>query len=539
MGCIVYLVRKRIKNTLVEFVHTPAKLIMLILSVAAIVGLIILGAFTRAEVSANDGFVDISYFKGIFFAYITMSVIMAVLKGLTAGDAIFDMSDVNLLFTAPVSPQKALIYGMAFNMSKFALTASFVILFQSGSLSYFGIGFGGLLLTLFFCFMGMFLSFTLSQVIYSFSNGNEKRKLLTKIIVGALFVPLGVQALMLWQRGLAVMELLERLCDSPFMSAIPIAGWVAASCAGFLSGSMVSGVCFLGLMVLAFAGFTLFLAFSKVDFYEDVLCATETAFEKRRDALEGNIAKAMESGKKIKVKKTGLAGAGAAAFFHRHLREASRRSILGLLSNVSLFLIGGSALYALVFGSTLGGDTYTILIIVFSTLLWVQIFTVLYSEGIRELLAPYIHLAPEPSINKILWSNLAAFLRSLIEGALIFIAVGAILRASVPIICAAALGYALFSLKLIALNYFSLRWTGVNMSAGIFLLLYALIAILSSAPGAIIGIIAGISIGDALGSSIGLLIFCAWDALVAIVCFALSTGILNNCDIPVVKNGKG
>ncbi|MDR1326410.1 MAG: putative ABC exporter domain-containing protein [Treponema sp.] len=539
MGCIVYLVGKRIKNTLVEFVHAPAKLIMLIISVAAIIGFIILGASTRAGVSADGGFVDISYFQGIFFAYITLFVIIAVQKGLNTGDAIFDMSDVNLLFTAPVSPKKALIYGAAFNMSKIALMASFCILFQSGSLSYFGIGFGGLLLTLFFCFLGMILSFTLSQVIYSFSNGNEKRKLVTKIIMGALFVPLAVQALMLWQEGFAVTELLKRLCDSPLMSAIPIAGWGAASCVGFLSGNMVSGVCFLGLMVLALTGFMLFLAFSKVDFYEDVLCATETAFEKRRNALEGNIGEAMESSKKIRVKKTGLAGAGAAAFFHRHLREASRRSILGLLSYISLFLIGGSALYALLLGPALGGDPYSVLITMFSTLLSVQVFTILYGEGLKELYTPYIYLTPERSVSKILWSNMAAFLRSLIEGALIFAAAGAILRTSVPITCATALGYALFSLKLIALNYLSLRWTSVNIGAGILLLLFALIAILSSAPGAIIGIAAGITIGDTFGNFIGLLIFCAWEAIVAIVCFALSAGILDNCDMPVVKSWKG
>jgi hypothetical protein len=537
MGCIVYLTQKRIKNTLAEFIHTPAKLVMFIISLALIIGLTMLGAFTRA--GADGGFVDIRYFKGIFFAYITLFVGIAAQKGLSNGETIFDMSDVNLLFTAPVSPKKTLIYGMAFNMSKIALMSSFFILFQSGSLSYFGIGFGGLLLTLLFCFLGMILSFTLSQMIYSFSNGNEKRKLVTKIIMGVLFVPLAIHALLLWQEGLAVPELLGRLCDSPFMSAIPIAGWVAASCASFLSGNLISGVCFLGLMVLALMGFTLFLAFSKVDFYEDVLCATETAFEKRRDALEGNIGKAMETGKKIRVKKTGLAGAGAAAFFHRHLREASRRSVLGLLSNVSLFLIGGSALYALLFGPSLGNDADSILIMLFSTILSVQIFTILYGEGLKELYTPYIYLIPERSVSKILWSNLSTFLRSLIEGALIFVAVGAILRTSVPMVCVTALGYAIFSLKLIALNNLSLRWTGISLGAGIFLMLYMLIVALSSVPGIIIGIIAGVAINGALGSFIGLLVFCAWEALIAVVCFILSAGILNNCDIPVVKNWKG
>ena len=183
-------------------------------------------------------------------------------------------------------------------------------------------------------------------------------------------------------------------------------------------------------------------------------------------------------------------------------------------------------------------ETYDIFIIVFSTLLWIQIFTVLYSEGMKELFTPYIYLTPERSIIKILWSNMATFLHSLIEGALIFVAVGAILRASVPVICGAALGYALFALKLIALNYVSLRWTGVDLSAGILHMLYALMAILSSAPGAIIGTIAGVSIGDAFGCAIGLLSFCLWEALVAVVCFTLSAGILNNCDMPVVKNLK-
>ncbi|MDR2418654.1 MAG: putative ABC exporter domain-containing protein [Treponema sp.] len=533
MGCIVYLARKRIKNTLAEFVRAPAKLVMLIISAALIIGLIILGAFIRA--GREGSFVSINFFKGIFFAYTALFVIITAQKGLDSGGTIFDMSDVNLLFTAPVSPKKALIYGMAFNMSKTALRSSFLILFQSGSLSYFGIGFGGLLLTLFFCFLGMILSFTLSQVIYSFSNSNEKRKLVIKIILGVLFMPLAIQALMLWRTGLAVMELLERLCDSPFMSAIPIAGWVTASCVGFLSGNIISGVCFLGLMVLAFTGFTLFLVFGKVDFYEDVLCATERA----RDALESNISKAMESGKKVRVKKTGLVGVGAAAFFHRHLREASRRNILGLSSNVSLLLIGGSVLYALILNSLLGNDTYSTFINVFSALLLMQIFTVLYSEGLKELYMPYIYLTPERSVSKILWSNMTAFLRSLIEGVFIFVAVGAILRASVSVVCIAASGYALFSLKLIAFNYVSLRWAGFNMSAGVLRLLYAFIVALSSVPGVIIGIIVGVTIGGVLGNFIGLLIFCAWELLVGVVCFVLSAGILDNCDMPLVKNWKG
>jgi hypothetical protein len=101
-----------------------------------------------------------------------MFAVTAVLKGLSSGDTIFDMNDVNLLFT-------------------------------------------------------------LSLIIYSDTNGRPARKAAVRIAGAALLMPVAIY----------------------------------------------------GLARLAGAG--AHIALSKPDYYEDVLVATETAFEKRREIAEG------------------------------------------------------------------------------------------------------------------------------------------------------------------------------------------------------------------------------------------------------------
>jgi hypothetical protein len=525
------------KNTLIEFIHTPVKLILMIVTEAIIIGTVI---FVSGMPNEKGVYLEIAYFKGLCFVYMLFFTFFDALKGLIAGHTLFDMSDVNLLFPAPVSPKKVLVYGMAGKMAKTMGTAFMVILVQSRSLKYFGIDARGVVFMLLFCAAGMLPAFMLAQVIYVFTNGNKNRKLAVIIIIAALFIPLIIQ-IILQVPKYDIAAALGLLSTSPLVDFFPIAGWAAAGCMALLVGNMFAALCFLGLLLLTSAGLALFIALSKMDFYEDALYTSEALFEKRRAELEDDISKVMYSFKKINVKKTGLNGAGCAAFFYRHLREASRRSIVPLLNGVSLFYIGGVALSALFIRDTFGGDTGVITVL--SSLLFLQILCIVFGEGLKELSSPYIYLIPERALSKIIWTNMTTFLRTLLEGVLIFALAGAILRAHISTLCLAALAYSFFSFKIIALNYFSHRWTGVGIGTGVFITLYMLVAVLTSLPGAIIGLVAGILLNGAhaegaLGYFIGLLLFCAWELITGFAGFALSAGILDNCDISAVKSGK-
>jgi hypothetical protein len=362
----------------------------------------------------------------------------------------------------------------------------------------------------------------LAQAIYCITNGNKKRKLAVIIIMTALFIPL-IILIILQAPKYEFAAVLGLLSATPFVDLFPIAGWTAAGCTAFLTGNISAGLCFFGLLLLAGAGLALFISLSKIDFYEDALCTGEAAFEKRGAALKG-------------VNKTGLRGAGSAAFFYRHLLEASRRSVVPLLNNVSFCYAGGAALYALFIRNTLSGNAGVITVL--TALLFTQILCVIFGEGIKELATPYIYLVPEHALSKIVWSNMATLLRTLLEGALIFAIAGAILRADLLTLCCAVFAYSFFSFKIIALNYAARRWTSVGVGYnGAFIAVYMIVAVLTSLPGVIIGIVAG-SICGAGRYFIGLLLFCAWELITGIAGFALATGILDNADIAATQSTK-
>jgi hypothetical protein len=58
------------------------------------------------------------------------------------------------------------------------------------------------------------------------------------------------------------------------------------------------------------------------------------------------------------------------------------------------------------------------------------------------------------------------------------------------------------------------------------------------APGLVLAMVIGFSIGGDAGFLTGLLIASDWELLAGLSCFALSNGMLHDCDMPSVKTGK-
>ena len=178
MSSLVFLLSRSIKNSFLELLRKPAKLILWIFVIVMLGGVVILSLFTRQSM---DSTLDIIWLKGIFFLFILLFVVIVIQKGLSKGDAIFDMNDVNLLFVSPVSPRLILMYGIV-RMAKMAFAAGFFILFQSNSLGTgFGVGFNAVLLLLLGFILAVCLLQILSLLIYSLTNGNSENILASRI----------------------------------------------------------------------------------------------------------------------------------------------------------------------------------------------------------------------------------------------------------------------------------------------------------------------------------------------------------------------
>jgi hypothetical protein len=522
MNAVLYIILKSLKNNLKELIKKPVKLTLYLIIAALLITVIVSSFSTRTQVESPA---SMFWFTGILFLFITIFFITAIVKGLSSGDAIFEMNDVNLLFVSPVSSRKILLYGIV-RTAKEAFWAGFFILFQINLLASFGAGYGGVLLT-FASFMISAVILTIfSLVIYIITNGRKSRKRLVKFLAVVLFFPIVVYLVLQYFSTQNILVSLEMAIHSPFLSFIPIAGWTANSVTAFLSGELPRGLLFLGLNLLLGAGMTIYILLSKTDYYEDVLVATETAYEKLRAISEGNINAVAVSNRTIQVSKTGIFGEGAASLFGKHLRESFRQSRFGFLTISSvLFVIGAAAASFFIEN----------LLTVMQVLMWLQIFLIGTGRGLKETYSHYIYMLPESSFKKILWSNMEIMAKTLIESVLIFGISGVIISANPALIILCVLAYTLFSLLLLGVNYLSMRITKANISHGILLMIYIFAVVLIMLPGIALAIITGSIIGGDTGVLAGLLVLALWELVAGLVCLALSKGVLHNCDIAVLK----
>lgn len=522
MSALLYLIAKSVKNSLRELLKKPGKLALYLFVIAAIIGVILLSFFTRAHVESAA---PLFWFTGILFLFIALFVVISLLKGLSGGDVIFGMNDVNLLFVSPVNPRKTLLYGLI-RMAKMAFLAGFFILFQASSLANFGIDYGGVLLT----FGGFLLSIvvltTASLLIYSVTNGNVVRKRMVKGLMVLLFLPLGVFLAVQYCATGDIFAALETAIDSPFLRFIPVAGWTAWGVTAFLSGEVMTGLLFFGLNLLLGAGMILYILLSNPDYYEDVLVATETAYEKKRAAADGDLGTATASARKVSVTKTGIPGRGAAAIFGKHMRESFRENRFGILTLPSV-LIAAGAIIATLFIRDLS--------IILQILMWIQIMLIGTGRGLKETYSHYIYMIPESSFKKILWSNMEIMAQALLESVLIFGIGGALIKTQPMYIVVYIILYTLFSLLLLGVNYLSMRFLSANIGAGLLILIYYIAVLLAMAPGLALAIVTGFTIGGETGFFIGLLILCGWELAAGLGCFALSKGVLHNCDMAQMK----
>ncbi|MDR1953295.1 MAG: putative ABC exporter domain-containing protein, partial [Clostridiales Family XIII bacterium] len=478
MSALVYIVRKSVKNSLKELLKKPCKLALYVLVAVAIIGLIFLSSFTRAGM---DDPAPLFWFSGILFLFVTMFVVIAFSKGLSAGDAIFDMNDVNLLFVSPLNPRKVLLYGLV-RMAKTSFLASFFILFQATSLALFGVDYGGVLLT-FACFLlAMIVLTTVSLLIYSVTNGNAGRKRIVKGLAVLLFMPLAVFLAAEYFTTQDMLSSLETAINSPFLRFVPVAGWTASGVTAFLSGEAVTGVFFLALNLLLCAGIMAYILLSNPDYYEDVLVATETAYEKKRAMADGNLNTAASVRKSVKVAKTGIPGNGAAALFGKHMRESFRENRFGVLTLTSVLVAAGAVIVTLFVRE---------LSVILQILMWMQIFLIGTGRGLKETYSHYIYMIPESSFKKILWGNMEIMVRTLLESILVFGIGGALVKSHPMYILICILAYTLFSLLLLGVNYLSMRFLGADVSMGLLIVIYYLAVVLAMAQGLALAIVIG------------------------------------------------
>lgn len=524
---LVYLTVTKLKNQLLAVVKSPAKLAYAILLVA-------LFAFTAFSGSAYDveEMRNPQELVAIMTLFYTMMFLMVFASGSSSSNSpMFTLSDVTLLFPAPLSSNKILVYGLVRQLG-LSLVLGFFILFQYSwmhgvygvepvHLALIIVGYG---LTLFFAQLA-------SMASYVRTSGMERAGKTVRYCVFGAAALYGVWAVLSCREELLALAgggsyepLLEK--GAAFFATLPgllfpVSGWAAGLIGGIFAFDWLQAVLCGGLLAALFAVLLGLILTCKNNYYEDVLSTAETAQSAVTAQKEGQLNEVVP--KNVKVGKTGLGkGWGASAIYHKH-RVENRRSGVFLFSNMSLIFM------AVIIGCSLFmRETGIVGIFAFAT--YMQLFTVALGRFNRELIKPYIYLIPEPPLKKLLYAIKESLLTDALEAVVLFLILGVIVGASpVETVCCMVARVS-FALLFTAGNVCVERVFGMVRSKTLIFLFYFLVLLVMAIPGIAACVVFAIWV-PAWEVAAGLLAMTVVNAAIAVLVLWLCRNLLQYAEL--------
>lgn len=421
MSALLYLLRTRVKNRLLALVKNPGGLVSVLLMAALLLFVVFTG--NHATVG-QQSFRDIRELYGLVLLLYAFIYISIAKNGLNKGTSLFSMADVNLLFASPVSNRRILMYGLIQQLGTSLLMAFFLLFQYSWMRQAYGVDILFIIALVLGYALTVFCGQLTAMVIYVFTSGKERRR---KAIMWALVGICAFAAVWLVVHAYLGMDSLIPAITAAAqglpLSLFPVAGWTRELVVGISTGNWL-----LATGMVAAVGAYIFLMVrvmttSQADYYEDVLQATERSFSAISAAKDGVKAEALPD--KVKIGKTGIGkGWGASAFFYKQRLE-SRRARRFILDPVSLIMLA----VVLVFGFFIREEGL-MPILIFAT--YMQFFTVTTGRWVRELLQPYVYMAPDSSFKKLFFCLMESVYKLAVEAALLTAGVALMLGLTVP-----------------------------------------------------------------------------------------------------------
>lgn len=421
MKALVYLLLTRLKNQLLSLRKKPAMLILYLI----ITGFIIFSVVVMVVADVDTSRVNLADERILYLIFAVIGLLylwLFVNSGVSTGSSLFTMPDIGLLFVAPVSSKRILMYGLISTFGK-SLLGSLFILYQVVNLKQ-NFNYGAFeILTLFVVFALMVLFCQLLSIgIYIFSNGNPNRKKLVWGIVYAVFLIIILAILSIQrQEQIGIFDASLKVIASKWFGYIPVAGWSLMLFTGVIHGSFVNALIGFVLFIGIGGLIILLLTMGKADYYEDVLVSTEITYQTLKDAKDGRAVRRINKKIKVKDNEVGIKkGSGAYTFLYKHILEMRRKSSFIFVDTLSVFLVAGGAVAG--YYSRKNAAPYIMVYVVLGVAIYIQFIFSMMGRLKGELIKPYIFLVPEKSIKKIFAASLTSFIKHAVDGILLFAA---------------------------------------------------------------------------------------------------------------------
>lgn len=519
MRALLFLIRKNLKNIIKSAFKKPLVLIGYIFALVFVIGMIV-AAFTMPSGLVRTSSPEL--FKGIMMLVFAFLYYTSLKLGIEKGSSFFRMADVNMVFTSPLRPNKILVYGI---IKQLAGTLLLVVLalFQIPNLknnfAFEPHGVTVLLLSV----AAYTLAYPLiSMIIYSWTSAKKERKKLMKRILDMAAIIVALIFLLDLSQTRNFTQSLGNVFGSPVAHYFPIIGWTGSIASSAVSDFNTSFYVGATGMLIVITGLSLLLYKMKLDYYEDVLAATEYAEAAIKAKREGrNMTFNLRTRKNIR---NGFSGVGAKALFAKNMLEIRKSSMFLLFDRISVSVILSAIMFKLVMPSEIASSPM-IMILAFSS----YMLLLIQSQGrwAVEVEKPFIFLVPASTYEKLFYASLSDHLKNLFDGIVLFTLSGILFGADAPTILMSALSYVCFGAVFMYSDVLARRLFGRVHSKGLMIFVKIIMSIVLIVPGIIAAVIAGIATESEF-LTIGAL--GAWAFVLAITLFIFSGGIFNNVE---------
>lgn len=481
MKPLFYILKKSIKNYIKELKKKPVALIGYILF--AILLLFIIGysiVMPSSIVKAASPDIYGTIIGGVILAFTYFSVKI----GISRGGTFFRTSDVNLVFTSPIEPRKVLIYGFIKQLYKTLFTMIFFVFQIPNIKNFFPLkAYGGILIILAFFIFTFSLSIV-GVLIYSVCAKDKNIRRYFEKGVNLIVALVIILFLIQFMESKDIIQSTKSILNNKYFYYIPFIGWFKGIFMAAVIGINTQFYVNLVLIVMMLCLIIVPLFKLNMDYYEDVLNATEYLEKFYLAKKEGKTLSVNDKSRVRRIKQR-YKGTGAKAIFYRQLLEYKKTGFFFVNKGTLLMIIIGT-----VFGLLLRDKNIGINLILYFTV-YMLLFMTMQGKWAQEITKPYIFLIPGNSANKVFYATLADNIKNAVDGFALFIIIGIIFRASPIIIILCALTYMSFGSIYIYGDILSKRILGEH-SKNLEIMLKLLITVGIIAPGIIISIVISI-----------------------------------------------
>ncbi len=534
MKAILYLLRKNVKNAVIDTFRSPLKLIVYGFIAASLVYAVIQGFVMD---STMDEPPDKRILFGAYLALLFFISIPIMLKGLSTGSSFFGLSDVNNIFVAPISEKRVLTYGIGRQLASSLFLVVCFSAYGSIGIRVFELStadslylFGGIALMMLIVQMVTLLLFCICS---AFPRASFYLKLMIYLL--PIFA-LGAVAVYMFTAGMTL-ENLYAAISQDILQYIPIVGWMHGLVFGIIYGNLFQALLYGSLLLVCCLLSIIIFCFTRLDYYEDVLGRAESYFEFKDNIRTGKVSDSDWMGnRRIRLRRQGInKGRGASALFYKHLREGSRRSRFMFFNINTVVLLGVTVLIGLAMKGFFRAPYRVTIIYMAVTVIisYVQFFFSAAGDWVKELNKPYIFLIPDSPVRKLIMAGATSIIKPFIDGAVSYAVLWLLVGGFLPDVVMCALVYGSFGCIYIASNILAQRIVGLSGNRGVFITFYMGIMVILMVPGIVIGLLALSNVHGFLAAIsatvIGVPVF-LWNILVSFVIFLLCKNLLHNIE---------